>query len=104
MNTNFYAARKIFALSALVAIVILSGARRSVQGQQWTGPDANGNISNTNSGKVGVGTATPINLLDVGSAAIGAMVGNAIVVSNSTGPSSVAVGQSTTARGRLKWN
>ncbi|MFY9618745.1 MAG: hypothetical protein WAM70_14100 [Pyrinomonadaceae bacterium] len=104
MNTNSYVARKIVVLLALVAIVILSGARRGVQGQQWTGPDANGNISNANSGKVGVGTSAPVNLLDVGSAAIGTMLGNAIVVSSTTGPSSMAVGQSVTARGRLKWN
>jgi hypothetical protein len=104
MNTNSYSARKIFVLPALVAIVIFSGARQRVQGQQWTGPDANGTISNTNTGNVAVGNSAPVNLLDVGSAVIGAMVGKAIVVSNSTGPSTVAVGQSATARGRLKWN
>src|SRR6185295_5677056 len=34
---------------------------------QWTTPDANQNINNTNSGKVGIGTSAPTNLLHINS-------------------------------------
>jgi hypothetical protein len=98
----FKAVRKLAAACAFTIAIVAAG--QGVQGQQWTGPDASGNISNANTGNVGVGTSAPVNLLDVGSAAIGTMLGKAIAVSNTTGPSSVALGQSATARGRLKWN
>lgn len=88
----------------LFAAIVLILTSHGATAQQWTGPDANGNISNANSGKVGVANSNPANLLDVGSASIGTLTGNAIGVSNTAGNSSVAVGQSSTARGRIKWN
>jgi hypothetical protein len=52
--------------------------------QQWNGPDASGNISNTNTGKVGIGTASPATTLDVSAN------GNAQVNVTSTGANNVA--------------
>ena len=49
--------------TCFVAALILAG--HSVQAQQWTGPDGGGNISNTNSGNVGIGTTTPASSLQV---------------------------------------
>jgi hypothetical protein len=46
---------------ALLAALMLPGAARA----QWTQPDANGNISSTNSGNVGIGTASPAAKLDI---------------------------------------
>lgn len=37
--------------------------------QQWTGPDASNNISNANSGNVGIGTSSPTGKLDIVSTA-----------------------------------
>jgi hypothetical protein len=55
-------------------------------------------------GNVGIGTTSPVNALDVGAAATGAFNGTAMTVSSTTGVSTVGVGQSPTARGRMKWH
>jgi hypothetical protein len=57
-----------------------------------------------NSGNVGIGTTSPINALDVGTASISTFQGTAMTVSSTSGFSTVGVGQSATARGRLKWH
>jgi hypothetical protein len=48
-------------LLALAATLLQSHQARA----QWTQPDANNNISNTNAGNVGIGTSTPQALLDL---------------------------------------
>ena len=48
-----------------VAAIILLGSSQTVLAQQWTGPEANGNISNANSGNVGIGTTSPSQKLSV---------------------------------------
>ena len=45
----------------VIALITLQGAVQA----QWTTPDANGNINNTNSGNVGVGTTSPNTRLTV---------------------------------------
>jgi len=54
-----------FATCALVllALCLLQPANARAQ---WTPPDANQNINNTNSGNVGIGVTTPTNSLQVG--------------------------------------
>jgi hypothetical protein len=47
-----------------LAVIALFSCSQSAQAQ-WTVPDGNGNISNTNSGNVGIGTQTPGDKLDV---------------------------------------
>jgi hypothetical protein len=49
------------AILPLLALLLLPAAARA----QWTQPDANGNISSTNSGNVGIGTTAPVGKLDV---------------------------------------
>src|SRR5690242_8461573 len=51
----------------LLAVAMVLANSSTVNAQQWTSPDSNGNISNTNSGNVGVGTAsaTPAAVLHV---------------------------------------
>jgi hypothetical protein len=56
------------------------------------------------SGNVGIGTTSPVNALDVGTASVGTFQGTAMAVSSNNGISTVGVGQSQTARGRLKWH
>ena len=52
-----------FACAALLlALCLLHPAAAKAQ---WTNPDGNGNINNTNTGKVGVGTSSPGSKLDV---------------------------------------
>ena len=46
---------------ALVVILLATVAANA----QWTTPDANQNINNTNTGNVGIGTTTPTSLLEV---------------------------------------
>src|SRR5438094_1825093 len=55
--------RRVLPILCLAAALILGG--QSVQAQQWTGADGGGNISNTNSGNVGIGTTAPAQKLDV---------------------------------------
>jgi len=50
----------IMALALVVAFGCFAQTRA-----QWTTPDGSGNINNTNSGNVGVGTTTPTSLLEV---------------------------------------
>jgi hypothetical protein len=47
--------------SALVVVLLATVAANA----QWTTPDGSGNISNTNTGNVGIGTSTPVMLLEV---------------------------------------
>ncbi len=82
------------------------GSWTSLQGAilgatSWTTSGAN--IYNSNSGNVGVGTASPSNLLDIGSAALGTLAGKAMSISNTAGNSVIGFGQSSTARARLAW-
>jgi hypothetical protein len=49
-----------------LALVVAFGCFAQA-GAQWTTPDANQNISNTNSGNVGIGTSTPANKLEISS-------------------------------------
>jgi hypothetical protein len=55
--------QRVASFLCLVAALVLGS--QSGQAQQWTTPDASGNISNTNSGNVGIGTAAPAQKLDV---------------------------------------
>ena len=48
---------------SLLAVTLLPGAAHAQT--PWSTPDSSGNISNTNAGNVGVGTASPSNKLDV---------------------------------------
>jgi hypothetical protein len=60
MKTNPHRCqRKSLGKLIVLAAVILLGYSSNVLAQ-WTPPDANGNISNTNSGNVGIGTTTPL--------------------------------------------
>jgi len=52
------------ALTTLAALILL-GSSQNVLAQLWNGPDANGNIYNTNSGNVGIGTQSPNFRLEV---------------------------------------
>ncbi|SRR6266496_2727328 len=52
-------------LIGVAAIMLLSLGQNVLAQQQWTSPDANGNISNANSGNVGIGTTTPNDKLEV---------------------------------------
>lgn len=54
----------VFAFLAAAAVLVFS---KSASSQQWTGPDANGNTSNSNAGNVGVGTTSPAAKLQVNS-------------------------------------
>jgi hypothetical protein len=56
-----------------------------------------------NDGKVGIGTSSPNNKLEIGSAALGTLTGTGVAVSNTAGNSVYGLGQSTTTRGRLAW-
>lgn len=47
------------------ALLILFAQPQTVSAQQWTGPDGNNNISNVNTGNVGVGLTTPLYKFDV---------------------------------------
>ena len=47
------------------ALLILFTQPQTVSAQQWTGPDGNNNISNTNTGNAGVGLTTPLDKFDV---------------------------------------
>ena len=51
------------ALFVLALAATLFGAREARA--QWTAPNAQGNINNTNAGNVGIGTPTPAALLDL---------------------------------------
>src|SRR5215813_8601521 len=53
----------LFTLMALALLFALGSFAEA--GAQWTTPDANQNINNTNSGNVGIGTTTPTALLEV---------------------------------------
>jgi hypothetical protein len=58
--------RKIWLAAAVGwALLILFTQAQTVSAQQWTGPDGNNNISNTNTGNVGVGLTTPLYKFDV---------------------------------------
>lgn len=90
-------------------------------GSSWIAPPAAAGGSNTDvqynsggalagsnsfvfsSGDVGIGTATPLNLLEIGGGLLGAISGNALAVSNGSGNSVVTLGQSSLARGILGW-
>jgi hypothetical protein len=69
--------RPVAGLAALAAFAILfAHAQAPTARAQWTPPDANNNISNTNTGgNVGIGTSTPIKRLDVNGSII---AGNSI--------------------------
>src|SRR5689334_3713851 len=47
-----------------IALVVVFGCFAQA-GAQWTTPDANQNINNTNSGNVGIGTSTPGKKLEI---------------------------------------
>jgi len=77
----------------------------------WVKANTNGDsITNTRadmfvSGHVGIGSASaPVNLLEIGSGVLPALSGLGIGISNTAGNSTLGVGQSTTARGRVAWS
>lgn len=62
MTTTQHRLNSITKLFSLFVIVLLTTV---VANAQWTTPDGSGNINNTNSGNVGIGTSTPTTLLEV---------------------------------------
>jgi len=54
-------------------------------------------------GNVGIGTAAPQNLLEIGDGVLGTLAGRGLALSNGSGSSPIGVGQSSTARGRMSW-
>ncbi len=58
MKTNPMSLENRFSLLVIfgLAMIFAIASAQSVSAQQWTGPDGNGNISNANSGNVGIGT------------------------------------------------
>lgn len=60
--------RRVFSTNMLLSlsVIILLGCSQNVLAQ-WTTPDGQGNINNTNTGKVGIGTAVPTADLHVAS-------------------------------------
>ena len=68
----------------IVTMIILCACSSNILAQ-WTQPDANGNINNTNTGKVGIATTNPSTALEVGRNVAGTPTGLTI-----TGGSTVA--------------
>src|SRR5260370_36246370 len=58
-NHSFPKRMLLVVITFVAVMTMLAVNSENVQAQQWTGPDVNGNISNTNSGNVGVGTTSP---------------------------------------------
>ncbi len=54
-------------------------------------------------GNVAIGPSSASNRLEIGSGALGSLLGTAIAVSNTSGNAVYGLGQSATARGRLVW-
>ncbi|MCX6753725.1 MAG: hypothetical protein NTV03_01570, partial [Candidatus Nomurabacteria bacterium] len=71
--------------------------------ESWIGPSSTAGIY-FKGGNVGVGTTEPQNPLDVGDGALSTVTGKFMVVTSISTNSGLALGQSMTARGRLRWN
>ena len=65
MKTNSPKTNRKIWLGAAVSFALVVLSAQTAMAQQWTGPDASNNISNANSGNVGVGTTTPAFKFDV---------------------------------------
>jgi hypothetical protein len=80
--------RAYLAAGALALLALLAQPRSALAQQPWSTPDVSGNISNTNTGNVGIGTgtATPGAKLDLVGAASDANSG-ALKISNSAAAS-----------------
>ena len=88
-------------LCLILAVGILVSSPLYSQTDGWTVNTANTNTSTTLN--VGIGTATTNNKVEVGSAALGTLVGTGVAVSNTAGNSVVSIGQSSSARARWSW-
>ena len=64
-TNNRTAIRRLATFASGVVLTVLCLFQPAAVKAQWTTPDANQNINNTNSGNVGIGTTTPTGLLEV---------------------------------------
>ena len=56
---------RLHSISKLFGTLVILLLTTVAANAQWTTPDGSGNINNTNSGSVGIGTSTPTALLEV---------------------------------------